>query len=135
MRNGLRITAIALAAALLIGGAKQRWPSWEPPVCAYIEGPVTGEVFSSVWRSTASITVTEIWCETDADTVLLDLRIDDGTPLVINGSNISCAVSPGTSDTSFANAASLAKTDRMDIVLSTVTTAVRLSVCWRYRVH
>jgi hypothetical protein len=64
--------------------------------------------------------------------VALDLEIDDGTPLGINGSVISCAVSPGTPDSAFANSASLAADDRLDIDLETVATAVRLSVCWKY---
>lgn len=104
-----------------------------PPVCAYIEDPVTDEVLNTVWRAPFAVTVTEIWCETDAGTVGLDLDIDDGTPAGINGSDISCA-STGTSDTSFAGSASLADGDRIDINLGTVTTAVRLSVCFEYTV-
>jgi len=102
--------------------------------CAYVEDPVSSESFVSSWRAPVAVTVTEIWCETDAGTVGLDLQIDDGTPLDINGSDISCATADGTSDTSFGNSAALAQDDRLDIVLGTVSTAVRLSVCWRYTV-
>lgn len=102
--------------------------------CVYIEDPVTDEEFLSVWRAPIAVTVTEIWCETDAGTVALDLEIDDGSPLGINGSDISCAVSTGTSDTSFLNSAALAQNNTLDIDLGTVATATRLSVCWRHTV-
>jgi hypothetical protein len=104
-----------------------------PPVCKYIEDPVSSETFESLWRANTSLDILEIWCETDAGTVGLDLEIDDGTPLGINGSDISCAVSTGTADSTFANSATMAAGDRLDAALGTVTSAEVLRICWTYR--
>jgi len=104
--------------------------NYMPPACMTIPDPVTSETIESVWRASRAVTITQIWCETDAGTVGLDIDIDDGTPLGINGTDISCAVSAGTSDTAFANSAVLAAGDRLDISIGTVTTAVSLRVCW-----
>ena len=99
--------------------------------CMYIENPVTAEQFETIWRAPVAVTVTEIYCETDAGTVGLDINIDDGTPLGINGSDISCA-SGGTADSTFGNSAAVAQSNRLDLDIGTVSTAVQVSVCWRY---
>ena len=103
-------------------------------LCMYLETPVTDEDLSSVFRAPVAITVTEIWCETDAGTVGLDITIDDGTPLAINGSDIVCPVSTGIADSTFANSAAVADGNRLDVNVGTVTTAVRLSLCVEYTV-
>jgi len=100
----------------------------------YIELPVSAEQLESFWRAPVAVTVTEIWGETDAGTVGFDINIDDGTPLGINGSDISAAVSTGTADSTFANSASVAAGDRLDLDVGTVTTAVRLSIMITYTV-
>jgi len=110
--------------------AKDYVLNYMPPVCTVLYAPLTGEQLESIWRATHSVTIKEIWCETDAGTVGLDINIDDGTPLGINGSDISCAVSTGTSDTSFANSATLAAGDRLDFDIGTVVTAERVSICF-----
>ncbi len=99
--------------------------------CAYIEIPVTDEDLNTVWRAPAAVTITEIFCETDAGTVGLELTNDDGSPTGVNGSDISCTTS-GVSDTSFAGDAAFAQDHLLDVNVGTVVTAVRLSVCWRY---
>jgi hypothetical protein len=98
--------------------------------CAWIEDPAV-EVMEVVFRAPVAVTITEIYCETDAGTVGLDLQNDDGTPTGVNGSDISCA-SGGTSDTSFAGDAALAQNHMLDIDINSVTTATQVSVCWRY---
>ena len=100
-------------------------------VCDRIVNPVSDADFDSVWRAPIALTITEIWCETDAGTSGLELTSDDGA---VNGSDISCAVSTGTSDTSFAGDANIAQNHVIDINVGTVATAARLSVCWRYTV-
>lgn len=100
--------------------------------CIYIKAPATDEQFESVWRAPVALTITEIWCEVDAGTVLLDLNNDDGTPTGINGSDITCPVPDGISDVSFAGDAVFAQGDRVDVDLGTVTTATKVSICWRY---
>jgi len=102
--------------------------------CVYIEDPVSDEDLNSVWRAPIALTITEIWCETDAGTAGLELTNDDGTPTGVNGSDISCAVSAGTSDSTFAGDALLAQDHKIDVNVGTVATATRLSVCWRYTV-
>lgn len=98
--------------------------------CAYIETPAV-EVLETVWWAPVAVTITSIYCETDAGTVGLDLQNDDGTPAGVNGSDISCAAS-GTTDSTFAGDATLAQADRLDIDINSVATAVQVSVCWRY---
>ena len=100
--------------------------------CFYLEDPVSSELFSSVWRAGIAATITEIWCETDAGTVTLDLEIDDGSPAGVNGSNITCTTSPGTADGTLGGDVTILAGQRLDLQLATVTTATRLSVCWTY---
>jgi len=99
--------------------------------CAYVETPAV-EVLESVWRAPVAVTITEIWCEVDAGTVGMDLQNDDGTPTGVNGSDVSCATPNGTSDATFAGDATLAQNDRIDLDINSVTSATKLSVCWRY---
>jgi hypothetical protein len=63
----------------------------------------------------------------------MDLMIDDGTPLGINGSYISCTSEPGTVDSEFANPSLLAAADTLDVKIGSINSAKDLSVCWRHR--
>jgi hypothetical protein len=100
--------------------------------CFYIEAPGSSELFPSIWRAGIAATITEIWCETDAGTVTLDLEIDDGSPAGVNGSIITCTTSPGTPDGTLGGDVTILAGQRLDLQLATVTTATRLSVCWTY---
>ena len=100
--------------------------------CVNIDNPTSSTTYHSRWRSAADSTITEIWCETDTGTAGMDLMIDDGTPLRINGTSIPCVVSPGTTDVEFDNSATLAPGDTLDVRTGTVTSATRLSVCWQH---
>jgi hypothetical protein len=130
----LALLVLFLAVTFLVGAGskKGRLGHSTHSVCAYIDAPSTDEQFESIWRAPFAVTVNEIWCEVDAGTIGVDLNIDDGSPLGINGSDISCAAPTGTTDASFANSANLAADNTLDLDIGTVTTAVRLSVCWRY---
>jgi hypothetical protein len=85
----------------------------------------------TIWSAHAALTITGIWCEADAGSVGMDFNIDDGTPAGINGSDISCT-STGLLDESFAGSATMAKGDRLDLDVGTVTTAVRLTACFDF---
>jgi hypothetical protein len=103
--------------------------------CIYIGDPVTDEEFESIWRAPLAITITEIWCETDAGTVIADLEIEGvGAPAAVNDSDITCIAPDGTTDSSFAGDTTMAVGDRLDLDLGDVITAVRLTVCWKFTV-
>ena len=102
--------------------------------CKYFESPATDDEFESIWRAPLALTINEIWCETDAGTIAADLEVDDGSPTGVNGSDLSCAAPNGTADASLAGDTTMAVGDRLDLDLGTVTTAVRLSICWKYTV-
>jgi len=87
----------------------------------------------SVWRAPMDLTFTAIWCETDVGTAGLDLNVDDGTPAGVNGSDISCAVSTGTLDTSFAGDTQMLQGETLDIDVGTLASSpTELAICWRY---
>jgi len=100
--------------------------------CTYIEVPVTDEEFESIWRAPVALTIDEIWCEADAGTVLADLEVDDGSPTGVNGSDITCDAPDGEADSALGGQATMVAGDRLDLDLGTVTTAVKLSVCWTF---
>ena len=97
--------------------------------------PVDADDIESIWRpSNFSVTIVSIYCETDAGTVTMDLEIDDGTPATVNGSVITCTTS-GVDDSSLAGDTGLDADERLDLEITTVTTATRLSVFWEYTIN
>jgi hypothetical protein len=93
----------------------------------------TGLQLETVWHTMRAVTVEAIWCETDAGTVGLDFAIDDGAPEGVNGSDVLCD-SDGEDDGALAGDWTMGIDDRMDLDIGTVTTAVRVTACFRYRV-
>ena len=90
--------------------------------------PTDSDDLKSIWRpSNFSVTIVSIYCETDAGTVTMDLEIDDGTPATVNGSVITCTTS-GVDDSSLAGDTGLDADERLDLVITTVTTAATLSI-------
>jgi len=62
------------------------------------------------------ITITEVWCESDAGTPSINLQRDDGTPANILSANLSCSTS-GATGTIDAAEDNVANTERIDFVM------------------
>jgi hypothetical protein len=78
------------------------------------------------------ITITEVWCESDAGTPSINLQRDDGTPANVLSANLSCSTS-GATGTIDANEDNVANTERLDFVMVTAGgTAKRVTVAVKY---
>jgi hypothetical protein len=90
---------------------------------------VDGDDEATIFRnSIAAMTITEVWCESDAGTPSINLQRDDGSPANILSSNLTCTTSgaTGTIDT---NEDNLAVGDKIDFVMVTAGgTAKRVTV-------
>lgn len=85
----------------------------------------------TLWRAPATMTITEVWCETDTGTVNADLQIDDGTPADVMGVDLVCAATAVSDSTGLTG--SMAAGDRLDLEIASVATnPKRLTVCIRY---
>lgn len=85
----------------------------------------------SVWRASAALTITEVWCETDTGTVDVDLQIDDDTPADVMGTDLVCASTAVSDSTSLTGG--MADGDRLDLAIgAAATNPLRLSVCIEY---
>ncbi len=85
----------------------------------------------TVWRASAALTLTEVFCETDTGTVTMDLQIDDGTPADVMGADLVCDAT-GESD-SAGLTGGMADGDRLDFLITSVATnPTRLTVCVEY---
>lgn len=87
----------------------------------------------SVWRAPAAVTITDIWCETDATTVTANLQRDDGTPVDISTADIACDTDGQASAGLAAAEDNVADGQRIDLDIVTHTgTPARLSFCFEY---
>lgn len=80
------------------------------------------------------VTITEVWCESDAGTPIINLQRDDGTPADVLSSNLTCTTSgaTGTIDTDEDN---VANTNKIDFVMVTAGgVAKRVSVFVKYSI-
>jgi hypothetical protein len=95
-----------------------------------------GDDQATVFRNSLGngITITEVWCESDAGTPSINLQRDDGSPANILSSNLSCTTS-GATGTIDGNEDNLAAGERVDFVMATAGgTAKRVSVFVKYTV-
>lgn len=99
--------------------------------CAYWTSPADTDDFKSIWMSSGfASTITKVWCESD-QTVNLDLQIDDGSPADVMGTDLACASTPVSDNTSLTG--SMADGDRLDVAVTSVSgTPTWASVCWTY---
>jgi hypothetical protein len=83
----------------------------------------------TIWRNNvAAMTITEVWCESDAGSPIINLQRDDGSPANILSSNLTCTTggATGSIDT---NEDNLAVGDKIDFVMVTAGgTAKRVTV-------
>lgn len=81
------------------------------------------------WRNNvAAMTITEVWCESDAGSPLINLQRDDGTPANILSANLTCSTTGATGSIDAAED-NLAVGDKLDFVLVTAGgTAKRVTV-------
>ena len=98
---------------------------------------------TSIWPNRArAITVTEVWCETDANTATINIQRDDGTPADLLSANLVCDTNPGQDscasgcdvNTIAAAEDNIAIDEELDHVTVSLGTINRLSVCIKYTV-
>ena len=97
-----------------------------------VDGDDQPTIFSN--RLGSGITITEVWCESDAGTPSVNLQRDDGTPANILSANLSCSTSgaTGTIDGAEDN---VANTERIDFVMVAAGgVAKRLTLVVKYTV-
>lgn len=87
----------------------------------------------SIWRAPAAITITEVWCESDAGDAVVNLQRDDGSPANILSSNLTCSTG-GATGTINTNEDNVADGQRIDFVMVTAGTNVRVNVMIEYTV-
>lgn len=95
---------------------------------------VDGDDQPTFFRSPRAITITEVWCESDAGTPSINLQRDDGSAANILSSSLSCTTSgaTGTIDTAEDN---VADTNKVDLVMVAAGGAAkRISVFVKYTV-
>ena len=103
--------------------------------CFTLYAPTAGILLTddvtSVWRAPVAVTITEVWCETDAGTVNMDVQIDGGTPADVMGVDLACISTGATDSTSLTG--SMAAGNTLDFAITTVATSpTRLTVCIKY---
>ncbi len=98
---------------------------------------------TSIWANRArAITITEVWCETDANTATINIQRDDGTPANLLSANLVCDTNPGQDscvsgcDVNTIEAAedNIAIDEELDHVTVSLGVINRLSVCIKYTV-
>lgn len=82
-------------------------------------------------RLGADVTVTEVWCECDSGSPVINLQRDDGTPSNILSSNLTCLPAGATGVIDGAEAA-IANGERIDFTLVIAGAAKRVTVSIRY---
>jgi len=99
--------------------------------CIWIESPVATDDLKSIWFAKSACTLTSVWCESD-QTATVSLWVDDGSPAVIDGTNMTCDATPP-EDTSLDGDATMASGDRLDLdIYSVASTPTWVSICWTY---
>ncbi len=107
----------------------------------YLVGSETGSALAdtddqpSIWvnRLGQGIHITEIWCEADAGSPVINLQKDDGTPSNILSSNLTCSTSGASSNSFTVGEDAVANGDRLDHVTVTAgATAKRITVNVKY---
>jgi len=80
------------------------------------------------------ITITNVWCDCDGGTPIIQLQKDDGSPANILTGNLTCASGSGASTTNFVSGENaIASTNRVDFVMVTAGgTAKRVTVSVAY---
>lgn len=86
-------------------------------------------------RLGSGVHVTEVWCESDAGTPIIQLQKDDGTPVNMLSSNLTCSTSGASTTTFVAGEDAVANTDRIDFNMVTaggtakrVTVAIKVTI-------
>lgn len=105
--------------------------------CKTIEVPATDEVFYTLWRAPAALTVDAIWCEIlNGTSVTFDWEVDaGGTPAgVCNVADTGCICNTGGMEfTSFLGGDTMAAGNRLDLDLGAVVGEVdSFSVCLQF---
>jgi len=80
------------------------------------------------------ITITDVWCESDAGTPIINIQLDDGTPADVLSSNLTCTTggATGTIDTGQDN---IANTNKIDFVMVTAGgVAKRTTIIVKYTI-
>jgi len=107
--------------------------------CAYIEAPTT-EALNDIFWFMNQVTVTYVWCITNAGTASINLE-DGGDDNIIASSDLSCDTDgatacssgcDGTIDTDQDNIT--AKTEKIDIDISAVSSATVVNICVGYTI-
>ena len=105
----------------------------QPVVLFDSTGLLDADDIPSVFRPGRAITITEVWCETDAGTPSVNLQRDDGTPADVLSSNLTCTTGGATGTIAGAED-NVAATERIDFVMVSASTAKRISLMIKYTV-
>ena len=98
---------------------------------------------TSIWANRArAITITEVWCETDANTATINIQRDDGSPLDILSADLVCDTTPGQSscasgcdvNTIVLTEDNVAIGEELDHITESLGTINRLTVTIKYTV-
>ena len=105
----------------------------QPVVLFDSTGLLDADDIPSVWRAPTAVTITEIWCETDAGTPSVNFQRDDGVAANVLSSNLTPTIggATGTIDT---NEDNFADGERLDFVMVGASTATRISCMVEYTV-
>ena len=105
----------------------------QPVVLFDSTGLLDADDILSIFRAPAAITITEVWCETDAGTPSVNFQRDDGTPADLLSSNLTPTVG-GATGTIDAAEDNFAADERLDFVMVSASTAKRISCMVKYTV-
>ncbi len=98
---------------------------------------------TSIWANRArAITITEVWCETDANTATINIQRDDGSALDILSADLVCDTTPGQSscasgcdvNTIVLTEDNIAIGEELDHITESLGTINRLTVVVKYTV-
>jgi len=106
--------------------------------CAYIETPAV-EDMDNMWQVPVAVTVTRVWCITDAGTTTLNIENDSDTDIL--SADIVCDVGEQTScasgcdvDTIQLAQDNIAQYGKMNVSISATATATVTTVCVHYTI-
>lgn len=86
--------------------------------------------YPSIWanRLAGSVTITEVWCESDTGSPTIQLQKDDGSPTNMLSSNLTCSSSGANTSTFVSGENVVATTNRVDYLTVSGSTATRIAV-------
>jgi hypothetical protein len=141
-----RTSGVTIGENIYVCTATNTWTQLAPATkqVGFIIGADTGDALADtadqagiyVNRLGRSITITEVWCQSDGGTPTIQLQKDDGSVTDMLSSNLSCSTSGATTTTFVSGENVVANTDKINYLTKTAGgTAKRITVFIKFTLN